>query len=231
MTDPVLLIEKRKPAWQAGKWNLPGGHIEETDDSPEDAAVRELWEETGIRADRKQVRVFGTLEGEGYHISVCFCPYNGWFAGREQQPMKLTAEPVIEKRLLEVVNNADRLIPNLRVIIPLMATRTTGWCIRGNEGDKAETSWTVELTQLKAHTMNYILSYSSDLQGMQINLANGDSEQLVVTIPDRVLAAEWDSVMALQSFGRQDSTRLGYVIVPKSDEADVLINRLKELAA
>jgi 8-oxo-dGTP pyrophosphatase MutT (NUDIX family) len=33
-------------------WTLPGGMVEPTDGSPEDAAKRELYEETGMRAGR-----------------------------------------------------------------------------------------------------------------------------------------------------------------------------------
>ena len=37
----VLLVQKLRPAWQVGKYNLPGGKIEE-DETIHDAAVREL---------------------------------------------------------------------------------------------------------------------------------------------------------------------------------------------
>jgi 8-oxo-dGTP pyrophosphatase MutT (NUDIX family) len=42
----VLLHRHRK----LGTWLPPGGHIEE-DELPDDAAVREVWEETGIRVE------------------------------------------------------------------------------------------------------------------------------------------------------------------------------------
>lgn len=43
----VVLVLKKRPNWQAGHWNLPGGHIEDGE-SPWLAAQRELREETGI---------------------------------------------------------------------------------------------------------------------------------------------------------------------------------------
>jgi len=42
----VLLHRHRK----LGMWLPPGGHIEE-DELPDDAAVREVWEETGVRVE------------------------------------------------------------------------------------------------------------------------------------------------------------------------------------
>lgn len=44
----VLLIEKNRPAWQAGFYNGIGGKIEATDYSSDHAMIRELREETGI---------------------------------------------------------------------------------------------------------------------------------------------------------------------------------------
>lgn len=46
----VLLIQRAKEPYQ-GLWALPGGKLEDEDASLEDAAVREIQEETGITLD------------------------------------------------------------------------------------------------------------------------------------------------------------------------------------
>ncbi len=47
--DDVLLIKRGKPPLE-GQWSLPGGRIERGERAA-DAALRELWEETGVRAE------------------------------------------------------------------------------------------------------------------------------------------------------------------------------------
>jgi len=42
----VLLVKKKRPEWQAGKWNGIGGKIDDTDESPLVAMNREALEET-----------------------------------------------------------------------------------------------------------------------------------------------------------------------------------------
>lgn len=82
--DHVVLIEKQKPAWQAGKANFPGGKVELQDwqggtvfDLPSHSmsaadiavrdqahltcAVRELAEETGLVVNPDDVKHFATL--------------------------------------------------------------------------------------------------------------------------------------------------------------------------
>jgi len=61
----VLLIEKKRPKWQAGRWNGIGGKIEETDTTPLEAMKREAWEEIGHDVDWTHV-----LTVELFHLSV-----------------------------------------------------------------------------------------------------------------------------------------------------------------
>jgi len=46
----VTLIEKKRPAWQRGKWNAVGGHVE-GEETPAQAMRREFREETGCDHD------------------------------------------------------------------------------------------------------------------------------------------------------------------------------------
>lgn len=46
--DNLVLIEKQRPEWQAGKLNGIGGKIEPEDSSPNAAMIREFKEETGV---------------------------------------------------------------------------------------------------------------------------------------------------------------------------------------
>ena len=55
----VLCIQEKKPLIQ-DLWKLPGGLVE-TGESIETAVVREIWEETGIKAKFKSVLGFREL--------------------------------------------------------------------------------------------------------------------------------------------------------------------------
>ena len=45
----VLLLRRREGLYIGGQWDIPGGTVE-PGETPQDAAVRECWEETGLRA-------------------------------------------------------------------------------------------------------------------------------------------------------------------------------------
>lgn len=48
--EKVVLIRKKRPEWQKGFLNGPGGKIE-ANETPLDAMRREFWEETGFRQE------------------------------------------------------------------------------------------------------------------------------------------------------------------------------------
>ena len=58
----VALIHKQRPAWQKGRWNAIGGHIE-PGESPEQAMVREFKEETSVYSE--DWKKFAVLLGDG----------------------------------------------------------------------------------------------------------------------------------------------------------------------
>jgi 8-oxo-dGTP pyrophosphatase MutT (NUDIX family) len=62
--DGVLLLRRSatSPSY-AGHWELPGGKIDANEDAPS-AAVRELYEETGITLERTELEPVGVLRHE-----------------------------------------------------------------------------------------------------------------------------------------------------------------------
>jgi 8-oxo-dGTP diphosphatase len=69
----VLLIQRKHPPFE-GSWALPGGFVDK-DEALEAAAVRELFEETGLAGlALEQVRAFGApgRDPRGHTVSVLF---------------------------------------------------------------------------------------------------------------------------------------------------------------
>lgn len=66
----ILLVQKNRPAWQAGLLNGIGGKIENFDVSPHAAMVREFTEEAGIKTNVEDWHKFATLSAESFHIHV-----------------------------------------------------------------------------------------------------------------------------------------------------------------
>ena len=48
VNDKVLLLKKSAGLFGGGKWNAPGGKVRPSED-PEDCAIREVFEETGLK--------------------------------------------------------------------------------------------------------------------------------------------------------------------------------------
>jgi 8-oxo-dGTP diphosphatase len=71
----ALLIERDWPPYE-GAWALPGGHVDRGETSL-DAAVRELFEETGVRVKPADLRQIGTFDRpdrdpRGRYVTVAY---------------------------------------------------------------------------------------------------------------------------------------------------------------
>ena len=51
-----ILLMKRSKGWKTGSWGPPGGHID-TGETPKQAAVRETFEESGLRIKQSDLEL------------------------------------------------------------------------------------------------------------------------------------------------------------------------------
>jgi len=68
----VLLIHKLRPEWQAGLLNGIGGKIQDGDQTPYHAMVREFKEESGVETTPEQWHRFAKMEFRNGIIVHCF---------------------------------------------------------------------------------------------------------------------------------------------------------------
>jgi 8-oxo-dGTP diphosphatase len=70
VVDGRLLLVRRSPELErAGSWAVPGGRVEPGESVPE-AVVRELYEETGLRAECGEFVGWVERIGEGFHYLI-----------------------------------------------------------------------------------------------------------------------------------------------------------------
>lgn len=110
----VALIEKNRPAWQAGKLNGIGGHIEESDHFPLAAMRREFEEETGVHIQRWD-----------HFLTMVFPGAMIWFYrtrvdSRVLDSLKTTTDERVVVRPISLALKCD-IIPNLSWLLPLAA--------------------------------------------------------------------------------------------------------------
>lgn len=105
----VVLIEKQRPAWQKGRLNGVGGHIE-PGETPLDAMRREFWEEAGVKIDDWELAVEMTGRTWRVHFfTACGNVLDTWTR---------TDESIC---LVGVLNAplTPNILPNLGWLIPL----------------------------------------------------------------------------------------------------------------
>jgi 8-oxo-dGTP diphosphatase len=112
----LIVIHKNRPAWQAGRVNVPGGKVE-PGETPQDAVHREWFEETGVQIFGWDQ--FAALEGTDFEL-FCFMHFD---------TSKLLRCHTTTDELIDSVNVSDlpaNMLPNARWLIPMALSFKAG---------------------------------------------------------------------------------------------------------
>jgi 8-oxo-dGTP diphosphatase len=117
--DCVVLMEKKRPAFQVGMLNGVGGKVNEGE-TPEVAMARECLEETGIKTLWDDWRHVATLASAGhYEVEVFACRSEVWKTARQ-----MTDEAVY---LTSTVVSHGKVVSDCRWLIPLCLAVLSGF--------------------------------------------------------------------------------------------------------
>jgi 8-oxo-dGTP pyrophosphatase MutT (NUDIX family) len=121
----VLLVNKRRPGWQEGKWNGIGGHIEKEEQYPYPAMKREIREEVdGLLFDPTAMehRVTFTCPGGTVWVYKAMALRSCLLSKVKSK----TDEPVEWFRVERIGERPDDALDSIRWLVPLMLSDVRG---------------------------------------------------------------------------------------------------------
>lgn len=105
----VVLIQKTKPDWQAGKLNGVGGKIEIGETSLA-AMIREFEEETGVT--NYTWTKYGEMFDEDWHVDVYYTVTDNIFKAQTTTEEKIRIVRIQDLKTNRLISNLHRLIPD-----------------------------------------------------------------------------------------------------------------------
>ncbi|WP_375292249.1 NUDIX hydrolase [Sphingomonas melonis] len=117
MFDPlgglVVLVEKNRPAWQAGLLNGVGGKIEPQDATIHAAMAREFHEEAGVSTQPADWEEFATLVGPDYKVHMLRTFSDAWHrvATQETEAVKWFPVSALRAGAYPIVDQLAYLVP------------------------------------------------------------------------------------------------------------------------
>ena len=110
-SQKVLLIQRKNPPFQ-DQWALPGGFVE-NDEDLQQAAIRELKEETGIEIDNmKQVHAFGSPERDPRQRVVTIA----YYSVLSQKPESKAASDAKDAKWFNIDKLPEMAFDHLRIL-------------------------------------------------------------------------------------------------------------------
>lgn len=124
-TSDVLLIEKLKPVWMAGKLNGIGGTVREGE-APFEAMCLKFMEDTGRKTSAVDWRMFCTIEGIDYIVYF----FKSDVMTEEEIIASFDENSVGEALTLGLcIAMSNTIVPDLRWLIPLALDKDIEGCV------------------------------------------------------------------------------------------------------